>query len=118
MSAHNVSFFDLTATDPAAIQRFYESVFDWRFSSAGTEDGYLFVDTDGSGTPAGGLGQASEDQPAGLTFFVDVDDIDTHLTAATSAGGSVIMPTVDMEGFGSIAIIADPEGNALGIWKK
>ncbi len=30
----------------------------------------------------------------------------------------LLKTTVDMEGFGSIAIIADPEGNALGIWKK
>ena len=46
------------------------------------------------------------------------DDLQQHISAATAGGGSVIMEPMELPGFGSIAVIADPEGNPLGIWKR
>lgn len=117
MTSHNITYFDLTAEQPEVLQRFYESVFGWGFSEP-DEQGYRMIDTDGSGNPAGGIGSSEDGSPTGFTFYVDVDDLQQRISAATAGGGSVIMEPMELPGFGSIAVIADPEGNPLGIWKR
>ena len=42
--------------------------------------------------------------------YIAVDDVDTSATAITAAGGSVLMPAMDLEGVGRMAMVADPQG--------
>ena len=46
-----------------------------------------------------------------------VDDVDAKLSEIVSAGGRVIQPQTDIEGYGiSIGIFADTEGNVMGVY--
>ena len=46
----------------------------------------------------------------GWLGYIGVDDVDASVTALEKAGGSVLMPTRDMEGVGRMAMVADPQG--------
>ncbi len=46
-----------------------------------------------------------------------VDDLDAYLARAAELGGTPLVPPMDLPGnYGLIAIFADPDGNAVGLW--
>jgi predicted enzyme related to lactoylglutathione lyase len=46
-----------------------------------------------------------------------VDDLQACLDRAESLGGQVLVPPTPLPGdFGSIAMIADPDGPQVGLW--
>lgn len=87
---------------------FYSSVFGWRVETKGP--GYALVKAP-DGTPSGAL--IEEDDPS-LTIGVVVNDLDTALQKATSAGGKVLMPKTD-NGWMTKAQVCDPAGNRITI---
>ncbi|MGL5839997.1 MAG: VOC family protein [Sphingorhabdus sp.] len=42
--------------------------------------------------------------------YLNVDDVDSSIASITSAGGNVLMPAMDLEGVGRMAMVADPQG--------
>ena len=47
-----------------------------------------------------------------------VDDLDAYLARAEQLGGTQIVPPTPLPGdFGTIAVVTDPDGNAVGLWK-
>lgn len=55
-----------------------------------------------------------------VTIYVDVDDLQKTLDRATSLGGPVVMPAMEVEGQGGLKIaqFKDPDGNVIGIMKS
>jgi hypothetical protein len=49
--------------------------------------------------------------------YIAVDDVDAAVDKATSAGGQVLMPPVDIGEAGRMAFVADPTGPAVGLWQ-
>jgi predicted enzyme related to lactoylglutathione lyase len=50
-------------------------------------------------------------------FFTSrVDDVQAYLGKATALGGKMLMPPIQLP-TGTFAWFADPEGNAIGLWK-
>jgi predicted enzyme related to lactoylglutathione lyase len=46
-----------------------------------------------------------------------VDDLDTYLERAEQLGGQRLVPPTDLPGdVGLFAIVADSDGNPLGLW--
>ena len=46
-----------------------------------------------------------------------VDNLETYLSRAEELGGTRVMPPMELPGdFGTIAVIADPDGNRVGLW--
>ena len=46
-----------------------------------------------------------------------VDDLDAYLARAEELGGSRLVEPTKLPGdYGSFAILADPDGNAVGLW--
>lgn len=52
-----------------------------------------------------------------VTFYAQVDDLQAYLDKATQLGGKTLVPPTDVPEAGSFAWFADPEGNAIGLWK-
>lgn len=50
-------------------------------------------------------------------FYVNVDDIEAYIAKAQGLGAKVVVPKVDIPGYGSFAWIADPDGNTVGLWQ-
>jgi predicted enzyme related to lactoylglutathione lyase len=110
--ASPVVWFQITGQDGAGLRTFYSELFGWRFDVQEYAD-YGFVAAPGEGIP-GGVGKA-ENGPAGVTFYVGVEDQAAALAAAERLGGRAVMPPTPLPNGTSIAFFADPEGNVVGL---
>jgi predicted enzyme related to lactoylglutathione lyase len=64
---------------------------------------------------AGGIGDAQEGTPGGVTFYVHTEDPAGTLRKVEAAGGRVLMPLTEVAPETTIALFADPEGHVVGI---
>lgn len=113
-----VAFFEVISDDPQRAQKFYAELFDWNVDSSPGMEGYALVDTGaGEGAVAGGIGPSQGPGDTGVKIYVRVDDLDAYLARAEQLGGAALVPPMELPGdFGRIAIVADPDGNAVGLW--
>ena len=84
--------FEIPATDPAKISRFYEQLFSWKFTKweVGEMDYWLLSHKDASeGETMGGLFKRNNPQAQFLNYF-GVKSIDESLAKATSLGAKVM----------------------------
>lgn len=108
-------FFEVLALDQAAMRAFYEAVFGWSMEPG--PSGFDYVALRPPLAVRGGVGQAVPGQPGqapGANFYVMVDDIDAALLRVTDAGGSVLLPRTEVDGY-AFAMFHDPEGNTVGV---
>lgn len=110
---HAFSYVELTVTDLAAAQAFYEAAFGWTFVDYGP--GYAGI-VDGSEEEVGGLVVKPAARPVGGPFvLIHSDDLDATLQAIVAAGGDVVAGPYDFPG-GRRLHFVDPSGNELGVW--
>ena len=110
---------DLMSSDAAQATRFYTELFGWTAEvSEDPQYGGYTVMSKGDSVVAG-VGQAPEDAPfANLwTTYLEADDIDKIAAAAVEAGAQIMMPTMRVGDQGSMAVLADPSGAAVGLWQ-
>ena len=113
-----VAFFEVTSSEPERAQKFYADLFGWQVSPDPAMDGYAMVDTGaGDGAIPGGIGPSQGAGDTGIKVYVRVDELDAYLARAAELGGTPLVPPTDLPGdYGRIAIFADPDGNAVGLW--
>lgn len=109
---------DYGAADLDGAKRFYTDVFGWSYSGGEPEfGGYLTCEA--RGRAAAGLApqQDPADPPRWTTYFASDD---AHATAAkiTGAGGTLVVPPMDVGPMGTMAIALDPQGNPFGLWQS
>jgi predicted enzyme related to lactoylglutathione lyase len=115
--------FEIHATDPAAAQTFYRTLFGWEFQPWEGPMEYWLVTTGAESQPGinGGLlrrrGPAPTDGQAVNAFVctLDVPDLDAALAALPAAGGTLAVPKMAIPGVGWLAYVKDPDGNLLGV---
>jgi predicted enzyme related to lactoylglutathione lyase len=115
--ANPVAFFEVISPDHARAQKFYSELFQWQVAADPAMGGYGLVDT-GAGEDAvgGGIGPGAAAE-AGVKIYVRVDDLDAYLERAEALGGKRLVPPTDLPGdFGRFAVLADPDGNQVGLW--
>jgi len=113
-----VAFFEIISPDAQRAQRFYADLFDWRVDADPAMGGFGLIDT-GAGEAAipGGIGPLTPDDVAGTRVYMRVDDLDAYLDKAETLGGKRLLPPTDLpNGYGKIAMFADPDGNPVGLW--
>ena len=113
-----VAFFEVISPAPERIQTFYGELFGWKVEAAPETDGYALVDTGaGEGAVGGGIGASQAPGDAGVKIYMQVDDLDAYLARAEELGGKRLVPPTDLPcDFGRFAILADPDGNPVGLW--
>jgi hypothetical protein len=113
-----VAFFEVISPDPDRIRDFYTELFGWRTAESG-QPGYWLADT-GAGSQAigGAIGAAQPSEGSGrTTIYMRVDDLQVYLDKAERLGGKTLVPPTALPGdFGSFAMFADPDGQAVGLW--
>ncbi len=112
---------DLMSPDVDASKKFYSGVFGWDGADQLDGDGnriYVMFTLDGR-TVAGLGGQQPgiEGMPAMWNTYVSVDDLAATVAKVSGTGGSVMMPPMQVMAAGQMAIIADPAGAAISLWK-
>lgn len=116
------SWVDLSSTDPAASQAFYGGLFGWSFEANPTDQGGEYIMASLNGSSAAGMMQQMPEQAAmGLpslwnTYFT-VDDIAATVGSVEDAGGSVMMPPMDVMEAGQMAVVVDPTGAVACLWQ-
>ena len=106
-------WFEVAGKDHQALKSFYTELFDWQTKDAEGVP-YSMIDAVDGGIP-GGIGAAPEGHPGHVTFYVQVDDLETSLAKVESLGGTRAMPPTDIPGGGQIAQFSDPEGHTIGL---
>ncbi|HEV7762749.1 MAG TPA: VOC family protein [Acidimicrobiales bacterium] len=113
-----VAHFEIVSKDPARLITFYGELFGWSIGDSPTP-GYSMVDTEAEPTAvSGGIGATQgPDGPTGVTVYLRVDDVQGYVDKAVELGGSLIAEAMDLpDDFGRIAVVADPDGNPVGLW--
>lgn len=106
--------------DPRAAIAFYTDVVGWKTQPFGEGSGYeMWV---GSQGPLGGVMKLPEDEvkhaiPPHWIANVHVDDVDASAALARKLGGTVHKDPADIPGVGRFAVIADPQGVPVSIFK-
>jgi len=108
----NVVHFEVTGKNGKKLQKFYADAFGWKLDT-NNPGGYGMVRQENSLT--GGIGDAPQGSPGGVTFYVHTDDAKATLAKIEKLGGKVLMPLTEVAPQTTIALFADPEGHVVGL---
>lgn len=113
---------DLMSPDIDASKAFYTAVFGWHADDQLDDDGnriYVMFSLDGKNVA--GLGGQPPGMPEGMppvwNTYVATDGVAATAEKVTAAGGSVMMPPMQVMEAGEMAIFTDPGGAAFSVWK-
>lgn len=115
MMSTPVVHWEITGKDGKRLQKFYADLFDWKIDTNNPME-YGMVNTGGKGIN-GGISAAQQGSPGGVTFYVEVDNLEEYLRTAERLGGKTVMPPSTVPGGPTIALFTDPEGNRIGLLK-
>ena len=124
MAACNpVAWFEIYVSDMARARAFYTAVFGKELQALPTMgevecEMWAFPWTDGATGAAGALvkhGMRPSERAGGTIVYFSCQDVAQEASKAEAAGGKVIMPRTAIGQYGFIALIADPEGNTIGL---
>lgn len=105
-------------TDLDAAIPFYTGLFGWEAMAAGPPEeagGYgLFMKGDRA---IAGYGPQANPGPPVWSSYVTVANADAAASVITAAGGTVVVPPMDVLTAGRMAVCQDPQGGAFSIWE-
>jgi uncharacterized protein len=113
------SWVDLSSPDVDGSAAFYGELMGWTATEPGPVEqtgGYRIFQLDGKSV-GGLMGHVQENQPTAWTTYISVADADETAAKVQAAGGSVIVPPMDVMEIGRMAVFADPTGAAFGVWQ-
>jgi uncharacterized protein len=111
-------WYDLLTSDPSGAVPFYTHVIGW--TSQPWQSGYtIFVGSDG---PVGGTAKMPEaiskmGVPPHWTSNVQVTDVDATVALVRKLGGRVHVEPSDYPKVGRLAVIGDPQGASINVFK-
>ena len=104
-------WFELNATDPDAVQAFYEAVAGWRVAPSPMPEhgGYRIAEADGR--PVAGIRQTMPEAPGfpGWAVYLASRDVDATATRVVEFGGRIRFGPVDIPHVGRFAMLSDPQ---------
>ena len=110
------SWVDIGTPDLPAGLRFYTELFGWTAQDMGEEAGhYTIVSKNGKQVSA--ISRAQDQGPPRWTTYINVDDVDDAAKKAESAGGTVVVPPMDVMTAGRMAIFSDTTGAFIAVWQ-
>jgi hypothetical protein len=114
-------WYELMTSDVATAKAFYATVVGWRVEDV-PMPGATYTVLSAGETQVGGLMDLPADACAGgvtpcWAGYLAVDDVDAAARRATELGGAVHRAPADIPGIGRFAVIADPCGAALNVFR-
>ena len=102
--------------EPKKMEKFYGSVFGWKFQEVPGLDYSLFEAANGPPGGVGGLQPGNWEE--GVLNYILVESIDDHVKRIEKAGGKVLAPKMEVPGQGWFAIFRDPAGTKMALWQQ
>ncbi len=122
----NIAYFEIPADNVDRAKHFYKTLLGWKIAPTQTAMDpeamktmeYQDIVTGDAleGTMNMG-GMYKRQMGEGIMNYAVVDNVDKTLAKVEKLGGKIIRPKQEIPSVGEIAIIADSEGNGIGIWK-
>jgi uncharacterized protein len=115
MNPSDISWTELTTSDPEAAIAYYTKLFGWTTQpfAEGGGDYTMFVQ---DGKPFGGvLKSPAPEVPTHWKSYVIVVDIDASIARSTDLGGKLCWGPEEIPMVGRIAIVQDPQGAVIGL---
>ena len=112
------SWVDLGSPDTGASAAFYGGLFGWKadIDPRPESGGYGMFTLDGKNVA--GLGpRMNPDMPPFWAVYITVADADDTVAKATAAGGTAVMPPMDVLDAGCMAVLKDSVGSFVSIWQ-
>ncbi len=119
-------WYELLTSDADAASDFYGKVIGWYSQSSGQPDmDYRFFFAKDGGDPKDGIGgymaitpeMAEHGARPAWVGYLAVDDVDASAATIIAGGGSILMPAMDIDGVGRMAMVADPQGAVFYIMR-
>jgi uncharacterized protein len=113
------SWSELMTTDPAAAKAFYTKLFDWGTRDMQMPSGTYTTCQVGEDSVGGIMKIPAEatGMPPAWGVYVTVEDVDATIRQAEQLGGSLIMPPMEIDGVGRMAVLKDPQGATFSVIK-
>ena len=108
---------ELMTRDTAAATKFYTALFGWK-TKVTEGAGFPYTHWQNDGADIGGMMAIMEQMgpmPPCWVNYVQVANCDESATKATSLGGKVCMPPMDIPNTGRFAMLQDPQGAMLSV---
>jgi predicted enzyme related to lactoylglutathione lyase len=109
---------DLFTSDPAKSRAFYGELMGWASTEPDEQYGGYFSFLKGDSLVAGGM---KNDGTAGVpdtwNVYLAVENAEATVAAAKAKGGGVIVEAMPLDDMGSMAVIIDAGGAAIGMWQ-
>jgi predicted enzyme related to lactoylglutathione lyase len=115
-------WYELMTTDTKAAEAFYRGVVGWGAQDSGMTDRPYTLLTIAGAIPVAGLmalPQPARDAgaPPFWMGYVAVDDVDASAANAKQDGGAIHRAPDDIPGVGRFAVVSDPQGATLCLFK-
>jgi predicted enzyme related to lactoylglutathione lyase len=108
---------DLFTADPGRAQAFYADLFGWTCEEAGPEYGGYFNFSKDGVQVAGGMRNDDDAAPDRWSVYLATENAAATVDAAAAQGSAVIVPAMPVMELGSMAVVTDPGGDAIGMWQ-
>ncbi|HEY0398179.1 MAG TPA: VOC family protein [Acidimicrobiia bacterium] len=109
---------DLFTSDPDKSRPFYSELLGWTAEAPNEAFGGYFNFTKDGVLVAGGMRNDGEaGVPDHWNVYLAVEDAEATVAVATAHGGGVIVPPMAVADLGTMAVITDAGGAAIGLWQ-
>jgi predicted enzyme related to lactoylglutathione lyase len=111
---------ELITSDVEGAKKFYGDTFGWTSEIKHIAPGWDYTMFKKGDTVVGGMFGITPEMgpiPPHWLSYVFSNDIPADLAKATAAGGKVIKGPMDVPNTGTLAIIQDPQGAVVALWK-
>ena len=116
---HSINWFEIPVRDMAKAVRFYGAVIGRPLHEMTGANGipHGIFPSEGGDAVSGALIVDPKREPgaSGATLYLGVEAVTPALERATNAGGKVVQPFTDIGEHGTYALVADPDGNVIGL---
>ncbi|GAB2656521.1 VOC family protein [Gordonia jinhuaensis] len=110
-------WFDLMTSDADAAVSFYQQLFGWEAEDPNPDlGGYRNFTLNGKRI-AGLMSAADDSAPSVWSSYLHTADPDETLELVKAAGGTVMVPPMDVGDEGTMAVAIDAAGAVIGFWK-
>ena len=106
---------EFASSDPARTRAFLETVFGWKFEDIPEMNYMTYM---APSAPHGGLMKPMENQPPGILNYVLSTDVDRDIEKVRSAGGTIVVPKMEIPGVGWWAGFMDPTGIMMALYQS
>lgn len=109
---------NLLTSDAGRSRDFYGQLFGWTSTEPQEQfGGYFNFAKDGVLVAGGMPKQAGMDAPETWSVYLATDDAQKTLEAATAHGGQILLPAMAVADLGTMGMVADAGGAAIGLWQ-